>query len=48
LVAALGLLGGIETTIVLRDVCGLGPEEADEVARWTASALVRQALAEAG
>jgi AcrR family transcriptional regulator len=47
LVAALSLLGGIETSIVLTDVCGLDQEEADEVAAWAARALVRQALGRA-
>jgi AcrR family transcriptional regulator len=47
LVAALSLLGGIETSIVLQDVCGLDQEEADAVAAWAARALVRQALGRA-
>jgi hypothetical protein len=44
LVAALALLTGIETSVVLEDVCGLGADEAGDVARWAARALVRQAL----
>jgi AcrR family transcriptional regulator len=48
LVAALSLLGGIETSVVLQDVCGLDQEEADEVAAWAARALVRQALGRGG
>lgn len=46
LVNALSVLAGVEALVVLKDVCGLSPEPADEVARWTASALVRAALDE--
>jgi hypothetical protein len=37
---------GIEALIVLRDVCALEPEEAEEVARWAARMLLRSSLAE--
>jgi AcrR family transcriptional regulator len=47
LLAALSLLLGIETQVVLRDVCGLEVAEAEDVARWAAQALLRAALAEA-
>jgi AcrR family transcriptional regulator len=45
LVAALSLCMGIEALIVLRDVCALEPEEAEEVSRWAARALLRSSLA---
>jgi AcrR family transcriptional regulator len=46
LVAALSLCMGIEALIVLRDVCALEPEEAEEVSRWAARMLLRSSLAE--
>ena len=46
--AALALLSGIEAVIVARDVCGLDAAEARELCRWTARAIVRAALEEAG
>ena len=46
LVAALSLCMGIEALIVLRDVCALEPEEAEEVSRWAARTLLRCSLAE--
>jgi len=46
LVHALALLSGIETIIVLRDVCALDDKEILEVARWSANALVQAALKE--
>ncbi len=46
LVAALSLCMGIEALIVLRDVCALEPEEAEEVSRWVARMLLRSSLAE--
>jgi AcrR family transcriptional regulator len=45
LVAALSLCMGIEALIVLRDVCALEPEEAEEVSRWAARTLLRSSLA---
>jgi AcrR family transcriptional regulator len=45
LVAALSLCMGIEALIVLRDVCALEPEEAEEVSRWAARTLLRCSLA---
>ena len=46
LVAALSLCMGIEALVVLRDVCALGPAEAQEVLRWAARTLLRSSLAE--
>jgi AcrR family transcriptional regulator len=46
LVAAMCLCVGIEALVVLRDVCGLEAEEAEEVARWAALALLRASLDE--
>ena len=46
LVVALSLCMGIEALIVLRDVCALEPEEAEEVSRWAARTLLRCSLAE--
>jgi len=47
LAQALSLSYGLETLLVLQDMWGLEFEEAQEVAQWTASALVRAALADA-
>ena len=47
LAQALSLSYGLETLLVLQDMWGLGFEEAQEVAQWTASALVRAALNDA-
>lgn len=46
LVGAICLCVGIESLVVLRDVCGLGAEEAEEVARWAARALLTASLGE--
>jgi AcrR family transcriptional regulator len=46
LVAATCLCVGIESLVVLRDVCGLEAKEAEEVARWAAFALLRASLDE--
>ena len=46
LVSALTLCAGIEALLVLRDIRGLGPQQAIEVSQWMARALVRQSLAE--
>jgi AcrR family transcriptional regulator len=46
LVAAMCLCVGIESLVVLRDVCGLEAEEAEDVARWAAFALLRASLSE--
>jgi AcrR family transcriptional regulator len=48
LVHALSLTFGIEALIVLKDICGLDDREAEEVAVWSASALLRAARREAG
>ena len=44
LVAAVCLCVGIESLVVLRDVCGLDAGEAEEVARWAAFALLKAGL----
>jgi AcrR family transcriptional regulator len=46
LVAAMCLCVGIESLVVLRDVCGLEAKEAEEVARWAAFTLLRTSLSE--
>lgn len=46
LVTALALCTGIETQIVLRDVCALDQDEAEKVTRWAAQALLRASLSE--
>ena len=48
LVAALSLCMGIEALVVLRDICALEAQEAEEVSRWAAQALLKAALGEAG
>lgn len=45
LVHALSLLSGIETVVVLKDVCGLDDAKLDATVRWIAAALVDAALA---
>lgn len=47
LVCALSLTVGIESQIVLQDICMLPPNKAREVKRWAAQALLKAALAEA-
>ncbi|MEP7067154.1 MAG: TetR family transcriptional regulator [Gemmatimonadota bacterium] len=47
LVSALAMCVGIEALIVLRDLRGLGESEAEEVSRWAARTLLREALEEA-
>ena len=46
LVAALSVCMGIESLVVLRDVCALESSEAEEVLRWAARTLLRSSLAE--
>jgi AcrR family transcriptional regulator len=48
LVHALSLTFGIEAMIVLKDICGLDDRQAEEVAIWSAQALLQAALREAG
>jgi AcrR family transcriptional regulator len=43
---ALALVFGTESIVILRDVCGLDPDEAREVSLWAARALVQAAEAE--
>ena len=47
LAKALSLAYGLEVLLVLKDIWGLSYDEAQDVAQWTASALVRAAIAEA-
>lgn len=47
LVMALAMCVGIESSIVMEDICGLTPPAAEVIKRWAASALLRSALAEA-
>jgi AcrR family transcriptional regulator len=44
--AALALTLGIDALTIMKDVCGLDDEEALEVLRWTATAILRAALSE--
>ncbi|MBA4789754.1 MAG: TetR/AcrR family transcriptional regulator [Rhizobiales bacterium] len=44
LLTALSVLAGIETVVVLRDVCELSTEDTEETVRWMVSALVRASL----
>jgi AcrR family transcriptional regulator len=46
LVAAMCLCVGIESLVVLRDVCGLKAKEAEEVARWAAFTLLMASFGE--
>jgi AcrR family transcriptional regulator len=46
LVTAMCLCVGIESRVVLRDVCGVEAKEAEEVARWAAFVLLRASLRE--
>jgi AcrR family transcriptional regulator len=47
LTSALALCVGAEAFVVLRDLCGLKPDEADETLRWAASTLVNAARSDA-
>jgi AcrR family transcriptional regulator len=42
--AALCLVAGVEAMVVMRDVCRLGDDEALQVTRWAADAIVRAGL----
>jgi AcrR family transcriptional regulator len=46
LVMTLALCVGIESIIVMTDICGLTPAEAESVKRWAAGALLEAALRE--
>jgi len=48
LTQALSLVFGTEALVVLKDISGLGGEEARRVAIWASLALVRSAVAESG
>src|SRR4051794_8202344 len=43
--AALALTLGIDSIVVMKDVCGLDDEESLEVLRWAATALLRAGTA---
>lgn len=45
---ALAVFAGVETMVVLEDVCGLDARAGAAVVEWATRALVRQAIAEAG
>lgn len=47
LTGALSLCLGIDALVVLRDVCGYSPEQAVEISRWAAQALLHAGLGEA-
>jgi len=47
LAKALSLAFGIEAVVVLKDIWGVGDNEVEETVRWSARALVRQAVVEA-
>jgi len=47
LAKALSLVYGLEVLIILKDLWGLDPSEVQNVAQWTAQALVRSAVTEA-
>ena len=46
LVCALALCTGIEALLVLRDICGLTPDESVKVSQWMAGVLVKRSLSE--
>jgi AcrR family transcriptional regulator len=46
LVNALSLVMGIESVVVMRDICELEPKEAEKTLRWAAKTLLSGALAE--
>lgn len=48
LVQALAMCAGLESLLVMEDICGLAHDEAAEVKRWAAAALLNAALEEAG
>jgi AcrR family transcriptional regulator len=46
LVGALSLCMGIDALVVLRDICGYSPQQAVEISRWAAHALLGAGLEE--
>ncbi len=46
LVMALSMCVGIESIMVMEDICGLTPAEAETVKRWVAGALLQASLSE--
>lgn len=47
LAKSLSLAFGIEALVVLKDIWGVGDDDVEDTVRWSARALVRQAVAEA-
>ena len=46
LIHALSLVTGVESLVVMRDICEIEPKEAERILRWTAKAILKTALAE--
>ncbi|WP_413710530.1 TetR/AcrR family transcriptional regulator [Rhizobium sp. Rhizsp82] len=46
LIHALSLVTGVESLVVMRDICELEPDEAEKTLRWTARAILKAALDE--
>ncbi len=46
LVMALSMCVGMESIMVMEDICGLSPADAETVKRWAAAALLQAALSE--
>jgi hypothetical protein len=46
LVMALSMCVGMESIMVMEDICGLTPPDAETVKRWAAAALLQAALSE--
>lgn len=46
LIHALSLVTGVESLVVMRDICELEPAEAEKILRWTAKAILKAALEE--
>ncbi|MDR7145820.1 TetR/AcrR family transcriptional regulator [Rhizobium sp. BE258] len=46
LIHALSLVTGIESVVVMRDICELEQDEAEKTLRWTAKAILKAALNE--
>lgn len=46
LIHGLSMLTGIESLVVLRDICNVDPQEGERIVRWSAQAMLAKALAE--
>jgi AcrR family transcriptional regulator len=46
LLYGLSMLTGIESLVVLRDICDVDPQEGERIVRWSAQAMLAKALAE--